>query len=221
MNNELNNNETDTPRLEESGHLAPQPGGTEERGVLQIIRAIKSGELNPGKLSSDERRLCVQHFLYIEGLGVMEIALILHVSDRTIRRDRKVIHESNAIKADPELAGIYAGRLHAEMEACQQRIRKISRDQSVSASARIDAERQCFDMLDSTIERLQSLGILPTASQAIQADITLRNGHLDDLDALSSEIDRMKAIKRRHDTRSETSQIVADVDAREESAQDA
>lgn len=166
----------------------------EERGVLDVIRGIQHGHLNPRDLSLEERRLCVAH-LGAEGLSVPEMAQILRRCERTIARDRRATHEENAIEADPRLAGIFAGRLATEAESSISRIRRVARAKDAPHAVRIDGERACFDILDRLVQRLQSLGFLPSAAQRIQADLTHNVGDLPSLGDLRAELERLERIE--------------------------
>ena len=94
---------------------------------LDILQAIKAGTIDPASLLPYQRKLLVT-FLVAEGQSTAEITHLLKVSDRTIERDKKAIHQENAISQDPELANIIAGRLVDEAQICIQRIRKFERD---------------------------------------------------------------------------------------------
>jgi hypothetical protein len=167
-----------------------------QRGVLEIIREIKSGMLNPRNLGQDERRLCVAHFRS-EGLSVPEIAQIIRVSDKTIQRDRRAISESNAIKPDPKFAAQYAGHLAAEAEACATRIRRVTRDKKAPHSVKVDGERACFEIFDRLGQRLQSMGFLPQATQRVEADLTHNLGDLSSITDLKNELERLESVERR------------------------
>lgn len=54
--------------------------------ILTLIQKIKTHELDPVGLSSQDRRRCVQ-VLYFEGNSTAEIGQFLHRSEKTIRRD--------------------------------------------------------------------------------------------------------------------------------------
>ena len=54
-----------------------------ERAVLDVIRDIKGGSVNPKQLSTAERRACVKH-LGAEGFSVAMMAQILKRNERTI-----------------------------------------------------------------------------------------------------------------------------------------
>lgn len=166
------------------------------RGVLEIIRAIKSGELAPNQLSTQDRQACVMH-LGLEGLSVPEIAQVLKVSDRTIARDRKAIQEANALEHDPKLAGLFAGRLASEAESCINRIRRVTRDRDTPPAVKVEGERLCYEIVDKLTQRLQSLGYLPTAAQQIQADLTHHLGEPMSPQQMIAEIQRLEQIQNR------------------------
>ncbi|MCA9293203.1 MAG: hypothetical protein KDA20_05260 [Phycisphaerales bacterium] len=167
--------------------------GREHRGVLDIIRDLKSGVLDPCNLAPEERQLCVAH-LNGEGLSVAEIAKVLKVSDRTVQRDRKAILQSNRLEHNPQLAGEYAGWLIAEAEATVSRLRRTARDRETPAAVKIEAEKACFDIRDRVIQRLQSLGFLPMATQRVHADLIHHTGEAQTLAEIQAEAQRLQEI---------------------------
>ncbi len=162
-----------------------------ERGVLDAIREIKSGDLDPKSLEAEDRRGCVA-YLAAEGLSVPEIARLLRTSDRTVRRDRVAIREEGALERDPKLAGQVAGRLVAEADLCVQRIRRATRDRDTPHAVRVDGERACFQILSEMTQRLQGLGFLPSAATRIEASVTAVEAP--SFDELSSEILRLRGV---------------------------
>ena len=161
---------------------------TQERGVLEMIRQIKTGALDPKALSTEDRQTCVMH-LGSEGLSVPEIAQVLKRSERTIARDRKAIQEANAIEHDPKLAGQFAGRLVAEAETCIARIRRVTRDKDAPHAVKVDGEKGCYEILSDLTSRLQSLGYLPTAAHRIQADLTHNLGDNEGFAQIRAEVE--------------------------------
>lgn len=177
--------------------LPPEPDESNgrHRNVFELIRDIKNGVISTSNLSADDRRLCVAQ-LAGEGLSVGEIAQVLNVSTRTVTRDRQVIHEQNAIQPDARLGALFAGRLAAEYEATAARIRRVTRDKNTPPAAKIDGEYKCFDMADRLVQRLQSMGFLPTAAQRIQSDLTHNLGDLSSMADLQKEMQRLVKIER-------------------------
>ena len=175
--------------------LTEEPEDGRHRNIFDVIRDIKNGVIDTSSLSADDRRLCVSQ-LAGEGLSVGEIAQVLRVSTRTITRDRQVIHEQNAIEPDSRLAALFAGRLAAEYEATAARIRRVTRDKETPPAVKIDGEYKCYDMLDRLVQRLQSMGYLPTAAQRIQGDLTHNLGDLSSMAELRNEVLRLEKIER-------------------------
>ncbi len=161
---------------------------------LDILQGIKARTTDPASLLPNQRKLLVP-FLVAEGQSTAEIAHLLKVSDRTIERNKKAIHEENAISQDPELANIIAGRLVDEAQICIQRIRKFERDANCPPAARIEGEKSCFHIVNSLAERLQSMGYLPIAAKKLEADLTHRMENTLPLDDLISEAQRLQNIK--------------------------
>lgn len=173
----------------------PEDGPGRHRNIFDVIRDIKNGVIETSSLSADDRRLCVAQ-LAGEGLSVGETAQVLRVSTRTITRDRQVIHEQNAIEPDSRLGALFAGRLAAEYEATAARIRRVTRDKETPPAVKIDGEYKCFDMLERLVQRLQSMGFVPTAAQRIQGDLTHNLGDLSSIADLRNEVLRLEKIER-------------------------
>lgn len=162
--------------------------------VLEVLRKIQVGAFNPRQLKPEDRQLCVQH-LGAEGYSVFEISKLLKVHERTIARDREAIQKRHALKHDPELAGRVAGQFVFEVETAIHRIRRAARDKDVPAAVKIEAERACVEVRDRAIQRLQSLGYLPTATRRVEADLTHRLEAQASLDELSEEVARLQEIQ--------------------------
>ena len=79
--------------------LKPEP-----LGVIEIITRVKQGLTDPKSLDPGDRRQCAA-YLFGEGMSTPEIARLLKVTERTIRRDREQIREEQSIARDPRLAG--------------------------------------------------------------------------------------------------------------------
>jgi hypothetical protein len=174
---------------------SPVEDNGRHRNVFDVVRDIKNGVIDTSNISADDRRLCVTQLMG-EGLSVGEIAQVLRVSTRTVTRDRQVIHEQNAIEPDPKLGYLLAGRLAAEYEATAARIRRVTRDKETPAAVKIDGEYKCFDMFDRLLHRFQSMGLVPTAAQRVQGDLTHNVGELANIADLRTEVLRLEKIER-------------------------
>lgn len=164
----------------------------EHYSAMEILQRIKVHDLDPKTLGAAERRLCVVHLIG-EALSNSEMAHLLKCSDRTIERDRREIRDSHALKPDPKFADRIAGDLYAEAEQAIFRIRRATRDPTATPGDRISAEKSCFDIRCHMIDRLQSLGYLPSALR--RTEVSLRG----DLDGpnnfdLNLEINQLVAV---------------------------
>lgn len=195
--------DSETPSLEpSSAHPTPseasidhEPNVAEPRGVLKLLGQIKAERLAPASISVEERRQCVMH-LSAEGLSVPEIAGLLQTSDRTIARDRQAIRKAQALEPDTKLIGLVAGRLVNEADTCVARIRRVTRDKDAPHAARIDGERVVFEIVDRLTHRLQSLGLLPSAVQRVEASLTHRLGTEISLAEIQAEAARLADIEQ-------------------------
>lgn len=187
-----------TPPTDTSPTAAQNPdadsagGGGMERS-LELLAKVRAGTLSGKMLGATERQSLVA-LLAADGLSGPEIAQILHVSDRTVERDRRDIRDRHALPRDPKLVEQMAGRLLAEAELSIQRIRRIAREREVDPSVKIDAEHRCFQIADSVVERLQKLGYLPTAAMRVQADLTHHAAELPSSDDLENQLTGLREL---------------------------
>lgn len=146
--------------------IASQPKLDEqtERSAIETLRAIKAGDVDSKLLNPQTRRACVTHLIF-EGLTSSEIAHLLKCSERTIERDRNEIREANSLRVDDRFPARIAGELFSEAELAIGRIRRAARDAAAAPGERITAEKLCFDIRCDLVDRLQSLGYLPSATR--------------------------------------------------------
>jgi len=180
------------PTSKENGHKASEKDDGLQ--TLALLQKIKAGQFKANSIGTAERRLLVC-FLMAEGQSTAEIAHLLKTSDRTIERDKKAIREENAIAKDPKLLEQIVGGLMSEADLCIQRIRKFQRDRDASPAAKMEGEQRCFQIKCNLIEKLQSLGFLPTAAQKIEADLTHRAASSLTLEEIQLEAGRLKQIQ--------------------------
>ena len=162
--------------------------------TLTLLQDIRNGSIDPRSLRPVVRRTLVS-FLMAEGQSTAEIGHLLKASDRIIQLDKKALWGENTITKDPALVGKMVGRLVTEANLCIERIRKSARGKDTPASVKVDAEHRCFQIFEKTIERLQSLGILPTAAQKIEADLIHRAASSLTLEEIQLETGRLIKIQ--------------------------
>lgn len=168
-----------------------------DRPVLSVIRDIQRGEVNPKSLPIDDRRRCVEH-LTGEGYSVAEIAEILKVTERTIARDRATIQEANAIERDPKLTGEMVGQLITQAETGIHRIRRVTRERNTPPAVRIDGEKACWVIARDLVQRLQSLGYLPTTPMEIRGELRHQVQQLPGFGHMKEEVARLEVIVNSH-----------------------
>ena len=142
----------------------------DERSVLSIIRDIQQGAIEAKSLAIEDRRRCVQHFNG-EGYSAAETAEILKVAERTIARDRAAIRQTNTVECDPQLTGQIVGQLMNQAETCLQHIRRVTRERDTAPNVRIEGEKTCWLIVDTLVQRLQSLGYVTTVPQQLRAEM--------------------------------------------------
>ncbi len=162
--------------------------------TLALLQGIRNGSIDPKSLRPNERRPLVA-LLMAEGQSTAEIAHLLKASDRNIQLDKKALREENTLTKDSALVKQMTGRLVTEADLCIERIRRSARGKDTSPSVKVDAEHRCFQIFEKTIERLQSLGYLPTAAQKIEADLTHCAASSLTLEEIQLEAGRLKQIK--------------------------
>lgn len=107
-----------------------------------------------------------------EGFNVGEMAEILKVSTRTVRRDLAEIRESHAVDRDPRVAGRIVGQLLLHAEQAISRLRRVSRERDCPHDSKVQAELGAWGVQRDLVELLQRLGFLPSAVQEIRADLS-------------------------------------------------
>ena len=161
-----------------------------ELGTVDLLQQLKSGMLNAKQLKPAVRQQVVAA-LMDDGYSTSDMAKILMTSDRTIERDRKVLRESTVLNKHPDLLPQMAGRIQQEAELCMQRIRRATRGKEVSAAVKVEGERCCYQMVSDLLQRLQSLGYLPTAKQQVEAELVHHTGGIAEFKDILSESTRL------------------------------
>lgn len=143
----------------------------EPESVLSLLQKVKAGELDPRNLSAESRQACVEH-MGVEGYSTAEMAQVLRVTERTIRRDRQAIRKAHAVEPGDEFVKETVGALAAHGEMAIDRIRRQARSRELSPMERVHAERLAWRIRDECVERLQKLGYLPTAATEVKGAFT-------------------------------------------------
>lgn len=181
-----------------------------ERGVIELIRDIRSGVVSPKSLSTEDRRRAVEH-LMLEGGTTAEIASALKVCERTISRDKTSIRKENAVRVDPAMAGEVVGQMLARADSSIGSLTRIARSRETPPAVRVEAEKAAWGVKISLVDRLQRLGYLPTAPT--QAHVLADHRHrveIADAGELADEVTRLEVIARSSGASDETLAQIAE-----------
>jgi DNA-binding CsgD family transcriptional regulator len=111
----------------------------ELRSIPEIIRLIDEGRLAAASLPATARQRCV-HYLTLEGFTNWEIAQLLKIADRTVRRDRAANRRDHAVAPERYLGDELLGEFQQFTLASIQRLTRMTRDTSAPPYARLWAE---------------------------------------------------------------------------------
>lgn len=128
----------------------------EDCTVAELVRRISDGAVDVDDLPPDLRRECVSH-LTVEGFSSSEIAVLLKMSDRTVRRDRAAARQDDAIVPDLYLGDELLGEYHRLTLASIQRLTRLARDADTPPYARLWAEEsmsRCYQRLIEIARKL-------------------------------------------------------------------
>lgn len=142
----------------------------EDVPIYKVLKQIKEGILEAKDLSKEMRQECVE-VLYLEGHNIATIAQLLDRSTKTIKRDLEDIWQKNSKNPTFVVALAFIAELVGKSKAQQAHLMRMSRSNEGTIQERSQAEYLAWKIQSETVERLQSLGYLPTAAQKIQGDI--------------------------------------------------
>lgn len=183
---------------------------TDDRSVLSVIRDIQQGAIEAKSLAVEARRRCVEH-LTGDGYSIAQTAEIFKVDERTIARDRAAIRQANSIESYPQMTGQMVGQLINQADTCLQRIRRVTRERDTPPNVRIDGEKTCWMIFHNLIQRLQSLGYLPTAPQQLQAELKHQIESLPGFGELTDEVARLELIVGTHEVSEEKQPLLQEL----------
>lgn len=142
----------------------------QEKPILSLLQQIQSGEIDPRDVDKDLRQQMVE-VLLLEGTSIPQIAQMLKVSDKTIRREISTIKEKNALSPSIELARMLVGDLRMKAEAHRSHLMRLARAPGAKVGEKCLAEFYAWKVSAELIEKLQSLAYLPLVPHKIAADI--------------------------------------------------
>jgi hypothetical protein len=138
--------------------------------VFKIIQEIKEGKRVARDLPKNDRQECVEA-LYLEGYSIAQMAQLLDRAEKTMTRDMGDIRERNCAKPSLELATQLIGDMVLKCRAHQAHLMRLARSKEGSVQEKAQAEYYAWKVESEMMERLQTLGYLPSAPQKIVGDI--------------------------------------------------
>jgi DNA-binding CsgD family transcriptional regulator len=142
-----------------------QPNDT-ENSALELLQKIKDGLYDPKSLGKSDRQRCVE-VLVAEGYTNPQIAQIFKCTDRNIRRDVEDINKRNALTPNVEFAKQLIGLMYQKAMSHHSYLVRLARSKEGSTEAKAGAEYLAWKVLKELIEKMQTLGYLPSRPQEI------------------------------------------------------
>jgi transposase len=135
-----------------------------ELSVIEVLKRIKEGGLDPALLSKESRQECVGA-LVVEGYSSGQVASLLKKSDRTIRRDLEEVRTNNSIFASPEFTAMIGGELLSMARNQYARLKQLARSNEVPGEEKARVEYMSWLIFKELTDKLHKVGFLPTAKK--------------------------------------------------------
>ena len=107
--------------------------------IAELVRQLHAGKIATETLTPEMRRQCVAQ-LSLEGFTNSEIAQLMRISERTVRRDRLTARRDDALAPGRSLGDELLGEFQRLTLASIQRLTRLARDAETPAYARMWAE---------------------------------------------------------------------------------
>jgi hypothetical protein len=137
-----------------------------------------------------------------EAQPVAVMAALLHVNEKTIRRDKDEIKARNAKKLSPEESLALLGELTAKITETTENLMRLARDNDGSVQEKAQAGMYAYQAIEGQIAILQKLGFAPSKPLLIEAKVhhhQEEDMNVDQVRAELSELERMAEAKGRKD----------------------
>jgi len=142
------------------------PAHSDTVSPTDIVRGIHAGRRNVEDLSPDLRLQCVVH-LTDDGFSTREIAELMHISERTVRRDRAAVRRHDAMAPDMRLGDELLGEFHRLTLASIARLTRMARQHDTPPYARLGAEEAINRMYARLIRTARHLGYIESGADRL------------------------------------------------------
>ena len=140
--------------------MASIANGNRELPVHQIMRGLNDGRLDITQIKPADRRRCVDSLTRI-GYTTGEMADVLGVTERTIRRDRAAFRRAVGQAARNERRDELVGEYRDLTLESIQRLRRLCNDTEAPAQVRLSAEKQLTHAMREYVATSASLPAEP------------------------------------------------------------
>lgn len=142
----------------------PQPAGLPEPAASDhgrdarateaaddLVQRLREGQVSPEGLSNEQRVEWVD-LLTTQGYSSSEIAALLRIGERTVRRDRAAIRREGALTPHLALGDEMLGEYQRFTLGAMRRLAKLCRDPSAKPEVRLKSEEVCSRVYQRFIE---------------------------------------------------------------------
>ena len=145
---------------------------SKERGqpLLDLIQKIKDGQIDPINLDHETKLQCTELFR-LEGQTISQIAQLLKISERQVKRYNREIKNRNAITPDPNFTNRYIGDLVIKAEYIVDSLIRLSGGKEVSPAEKIKAKSAALHHMNELAKLLHSVGHLVSQPPKAAEDI--------------------------------------------------
>jgi len=157
-----------------AGSADPPASAPAEPDAAGLIEQLHDGRIKPGRLTGRQRRRCVEH-LTEAGFTNEQVAQFMHISVRTVRRDRARLRRRHAVKPSPELGDHLLGEFGRQTDASIQRLTRLATDPSTPAYARLWAEDAISRISHRYFEAARRAGYVESGGRRIKGELFRRD----------------------------------------------
>jgi len=166
----------------------------QEKPVAKILKEIADGLIKGDELSTDIRQECVEHMWLTQGYSVMDMASILNVSERTIKRDKNDIKKRNAQKPSADYALETIGELMQKATAAHEHLMRLSRSKEGSFQDKHLAGYSVGKLIMEQGKILQRMGYLPQKPMEVEEHVHHHQEEETSVEELKEELARLEKI---------------------------
>lgn len=124
----------------------------EGQSVNELVKRIRDGALDPRVLSKSTRQRIIATLRFTGGIKVSDLAHLLGVTERTIRRDWEHIRKEHAIVLTPELLEQLMGEAEQYTMTIRDQFMRLANSSSIQDTVRLQALFMCFRVQKEFIE---------------------------------------------------------------------